>query len=56
MTQKELDWDDVTTIILVDSKGVTYKISKIQLLRLLTPQLEDALREIWESLTAGAKG
>ena len=45
-----LDWNEVTTIILVDHKGLTYRISKTQLLGYLKSDIEEALRELWESL------
>lgn len=46
-----LGWEDVQTIILVNNHGVTYRISKAGLVRLIKPYIEDTLTELWKSLT-----
>ena len=51
-----LSWEEVTTIIMVDHKGATYRASKSDLILFLKPWIEDALGELWRSLTEEAEG
>ena len=48
------EWGEVTTIILVDHKGMTYRVSRSDLMRFLKPWIEETLRELWNSLTEEA--
>ena len=51
VTEEEMPcWEDVTTIIAIDNDGITYSMTKEQLLKLMKKELSEMLPQLWEQL------
>jgi len=53
---EDLMWEEVSTIILVDRKGITYRTTKQDLLTYFKPMMAHVLMELWITLTEEASG